>query len=133
WGVEDGTHDIVGTQFKPHQAKKGNEELENWLLRLLSPRIDVKIHEFHENGQDLVIFEIQPAHHMPVAFSGTEFIRVGSIKKKLKEHPEKERALWLMFSETPFDQGIAKTDLAGDEVLKLLDFGKCFDLLTIPL
>lgn len=133
WGVEDGTHRVVGTQFKPRQVKKGNEELENWLLRLLAPRIDVKIHPFQSDGHDVVIFEIQPAHHTPVAFSGTEFIRVGSIKKKLKEHPEKERALWLMFSETPFDQGIAKTDLAGDEVLKLLDFGKCFDLLTIPL
>lgn len=35
WGVRDGTHEVVGTTFKPTQVKKGNEELESWLLRLL--------------------------------------------------------------------------------------------------
>ena len=29
WGVEDGTHKVVGTTFKPRKAKKGNEEFEN--------------------------------------------------------------------------------------------------------
>lgn len=36
-GIEDGTQAIVGTTFSPRMAKVGNEELENWLLRLLSP------------------------------------------------------------------------------------------------
>ena len=97
WGIENGTHTVVGTTFKPRQTKKGNEELENWLLRLLAPRLEVKIHEFQENGHDVVIFEIQPTQHTPVAFSGIEYIRVGSLKKKLKEYPEKERALWAIF------------------------------------
>ena len=38
WGVSNNSHDIVGTSFKPHTARKGSEELESWLLRLLSPR-----------------------------------------------------------------------------------------------
>lgn len=29
WGIEDKTHDIVGTDFKPFSYKIGNEELEN--------------------------------------------------------------------------------------------------------
>ncbi|AQQ71717.1 hypothetical protein SMSP2_02095 [Limihaloglobus sulfuriphilus] len=32
WGIDNKTHDIVGTTFLPHQVKIGNEELENWLL-----------------------------------------------------------------------------------------------------
>ncbi len=32
WGVEDGTHNVVGTIFNPHKEKVGNENLENWLL-----------------------------------------------------------------------------------------------------
>ncbi len=40
WGIENGTHSVVGTDFSPATAKKGNEPLETWLLRLLSPRID---------------------------------------------------------------------------------------------
>ena len=27
WGIRDGTHEVVGTAFKPTQVKKGNE---NW-------------------------------------------------------------------------------------------------------
>lgn len=133
WGVENGTHKVVGTTFKPRQTKKGNEELENWLLRLLAPRIDVKIHEFQENGHDVVIFEIQPAQHTPVAFSGTEYIRVGSLKKKLKEYPEKERALWAIFSETPFEKGIALKGAGSEDVLRLIDYPTCFELLKQPL
>lgn len=133
WGVEDGTHKVVGTTFKPRQTKKGNEELENWLLRLLAPKIEVKIHEFQENGHDVVIFEIQPAQHTPVAFSGTEYIRVGSLKKKLKEYPEKERALWAIFSETPFEKGIALRGAGSEDVLRLIDYPTCFELLKQPL
>lgn len=133
WGIANQTHKVVGTTFKPRLAKKGNEELENWLLRLLSPRIEVKIHEFQEGGHDVVLFEIQPAHHTPVAFSGTEYIRVGSVKKKLKEYPEKERALWGIFSETPFEKGVAVNGVTSDDVLPLIDYPASFELLKQPL
>ncbi|MDF1615751.1 RNA-binding domain-containing protein [Desulfurivibrio dismutans] len=36
WGVDDNTHEVVGTAFDPISTKVGNEELESWLLRLLS-------------------------------------------------------------------------------------------------
>ena len=133
WGVEDGTHRVVGTSFKPRQARKGNEELENWMLRLLSPRIDVKMYECEENSLNVVIFEIQPAQRTPVSFSGTEYIRVGSLKKKLKEYPEKERLLWSYFSETPFEKGIALKGTPSADVLRLVDYPACFELLKQPL
>lgn len=31
FGIEDKTHKIVGTTFKPRKHLKGNEELEHWL------------------------------------------------------------------------------------------------------
>jgi hypothetical protein len=31
WGIDDATHKISGTIFKPHQSKKGNQALESWL------------------------------------------------------------------------------------------------------
>ena len=52
---------------------------------------------------------------------------------KRKDYPAKEAALWASFSKNLFETGIAKTDLGGDEVLALLDFSVCFDLLKIPL
>src|SRR4051812_6750802 len=45
WGINNVTHDIVGTRVSLRTAKVGNEELESWLLRLLTPRIDLRIHE----------------------------------------------------------------------------------------
>ena len=34
FGVEDGTHRMVGTDFRPKSARKGGEELEHWLATL---------------------------------------------------------------------------------------------------
>ena len=31
WGIDDSTHEIVGTTVRLKHEKKGNEELENWL------------------------------------------------------------------------------------------------------
>jgi len=93
WGVDDKTHNIPGTTFSPAETKKGNEELESWLLRLLAPRIHFCFYTLEVNEKTVVILEINRATNKPVQFQGVEFIRVGSYKKKLKEYPEKERAL----------------------------------------
>lgn len=99
WGIEDGTRNIVGTTFKPRSQKgAGNEDLEPWLNKLLAPRVNFRICEFEANGLPMVMFEVQAANTAPVAFSGRRYIRVGSHKKPLAEHPEKERQLWLLLS-----------------------------------
>ena len=133
WGIEDGTHELVGTTFRPRQAKNGNEELENWLLRGLNPRVDVQIYEWSEDGNPVVMFEVQPAQTQPVAFSGVEFIRVGSLTKKLKDYPNKEAELWRLFSQTTFEDGVALAGATTDDVLKLIDYTGCFALLRYPL
>ena len=81
----------------------------------------------------VVILEIARAAHNPVQFQNVEFIRVGSYKKKLKEFPEKERALWREFDETPFEGMVALERVTEDEVLKLLDYPAYFDLLDLSL
>lgn len=133
WGLHDVTHDIVGTTFRPRQRRIGNEELENWLHRLLAPRIDFRIHEFLAEGLPIVMFEVHPAPGTPVRFQGEEFIRVGSYKKKLRDFPEKERALWALFSAGSFEERIAVRDATGQQVLDLLDYPGCFRLLHLPM
>ncbi|MEH2377251.1 AlbA family DNA-binding domain-containing protein, partial [Nostoc sp.] len=81
WGVNDISHDILGTNFKPRLEKIGNQELENWLVTQLSPRINFKIYEFAFQEKNIVFFEIPKANHVPVRFKGLEYIRVGSYKK----------------------------------------------------
>ena len=133
WGVSNDSHEIIGTSFSPASVKVGNEELENWLLRLLSPKINFRFYTFQAEEKPVVLLEIGAAFRHPVQFKGTEFIRVGSYKKKLKEFPEKERELWRVFDHTPFEKEIAAENIAADEVLRLLDYPAYFDLLALPL
>jgi ATP-dependent DNA helicase RecG len=133
WGVRDEDHAIMGTTFNPHATRVGNEELESWLLRLLEPKIDFRFFAIAVDGNPVVVLEIARAARHPVRFSGQEFVRVGTYKKKLKDFPEKERALWRIFERTPFEDGVATERATGDDVLRLLDYPAYFDLLERPL
>jgi len=132
YGIEDETLDLVGTNFRPKITKKGNEELENWLHRLLEPSIDFVIYEFECDGKLISIFEIDCATHRPISFSGSEYIRVGSYKKPLKDYPQKERKIWQSFSSFCFEDEVAKSGLKITDVLSLLDYKSFFSLLNLP-
>lgn len=134
WGVEDGTHDIVGTSFIPSKAKNKGQELESWLLQKIAPKIHFCFYEFDDGeGNFVSILEIDASIHAPVQFSGSEFIRVGSYKKKLREYPEKERALWRVFDKTPFEKKLAAESLTADKVFDLLEYTSYFSLTKAPL
>lgn len=133
WGIENESHAIRGTTFSPASTKVGNEELENWLLHLLAPKIHFRFYEVEVDGHKLVLLEIGRAFRHPVQFQGHEFIRVGSYKKKLKDFPEKERELWRIFDQKPFEILIAAEDVGTEDVLRLLDYPTYFDLLKLPL
>ncbi len=124
WGIDNETGQVVGTNFKPHQEKQGNEEIENWLTRLLDPRINFRIYEFPYNDLPVVLFEIQPAFRKPVRFKGTGYIRVGSYKKKLKDVPEKERELWLILSNEDWSAGVIKKATINDLDPRAIEFAK---------
>lgn len=132
WGVQDGTHQIVGTRFSPETATKGSEPLVTWLARMVSPRIDFTFRSGRATGAAVVVLEVPAAEHMPVRFSGEEYIRVGSSKRKLRDFPEKERKLWQRFSRTSFEEGIAGADVGETEVLTFLDFASYFELAGQP-
>jgi predicted HTH transcriptional regulator len=133
WGIEDETHRIVGTEFSSIHAKVGNEELESWLLKLLSPRIHFRFFPVLVEGRAIVLLEVGRAFRHPVQFQGQEYIRVGSLKKKLKEFPEKERELWRALDATPFEDGVAAERLGSDDVIRLLDYPAFFELTGRPL
>lgn len=133
WGIDDNTKRPVGTTFRPREKRIGGQELENWLTTQLRPAIDVQIREGEIDGCYLVLFEIQAADHLPVRFRGTEYVRIGSYTKKLADHPEKERALWTLFNEVPFEDGVAVSGVTSDDVLSLIDYPAYFKLMGLPL
>jgi len=133
WGVEDGTHELVGTDFLPSVAKKGNEPLESWLLRFLKPKIPFTFYELQIDGKAIVLLEIGRAFRHPVRFQSEAFIRFGQVKKPLKDAPERERELWRILDQTPFENLLAMERISSDEVLRLLDYSAYFDLLEQPM
>lgn len=128
FGIKDQNHLVVGTSVKLKQIKVGNEELENWLSRLLEPHVDFKFVEFPYNGNSISIVIIDPARNQPVRFKGTAYIRVGSYKRKLPDFPEKERKIWSKTDRLVFETELAITNADEDDVLKKLDYPSYFRL-----
>jgi predicted HTH transcriptional regulator len=133
WGVEDGTQAVVGTQFDPLRTRVGGQELESWLLQLLSPKLNFSFHAVTLKGQPVVVLEVDAAFRHPVQFQGAEWIRVGSYKKRLREFAEIERELWRTLDRTPFEWLVAADRLAAQDALALLDYPAYFERLKLPL
>ena len=129
WGVADGDHAIVGTVFDPVRAKVGNEELESWLLHLLTPKVDFRFVDCVVDEARVVLLEIPRAVAAPVQFKGVEYVRVGSYRKQLKDHPQIERELWRVFERTPFEDLVAREQASSVEVVELLDVDAYYRLL----
>lgn len=128
WGIEDDTHNLVGTSFNPFNTKKGNEDLELWLSKSLRPSVDFRFYSVEVSGMPIVILEIPAARHTPIRFNSTEYIRVGSNTRNLRDYPEKERTLWQLFNERRFEREIALANVSRTEVLQLLDYPTYFSL-----
>jgi predicted HTH transcriptional regulator len=72
FGVEDNTHSIVGTNFRPRSTKKGNEEIEHWIATDSAlARVDFRIFEFYYRDKHIVLIEIPAATIQPVKFLNT--------------------------------------------------------------
>ena len=84
------------------------------------------------DGSRVVLLEVGRATSRPVAFQRTEFIRVGSWTRKLRDQSSKERQLWHLLLEYSFEEGIAAEHLTGQDVLQALDYPAYFHLLGVP-
>jgi ATP-dependent DNA helicase RecG len=95
FGIEDGSHAVVGTAFDPQAEKgKGEQLLPLWLSLGLRPNVGFEIHTFTYQGARVVLFEVHPAFDRPVEFYGTAYVRDGTSKTELSKYPEKARTIW---------------------------------------
>ncbi len=132
WGVTDKTHEIVGTGHDLQNLKKGNEELENWLRRLLSGNADFEYQMVKMDNVTVGVMIIQCAIAQPVTFKKTEYIRIGSYTKPLAEYPTMASKLWTRLHDLNFEMQTAAQDLDLTEALSLLDYGVYFELIDTP-
>lgn len=133
FGIEDSTHSLVGTDFKPSKERIGNQELENWIATQLNPRVDFRILEFDYQDLHFSIFKVQAARNIPVCFKGEAFIRIGSYKKKLYDHPEKARFIWNSDKSYSFEKEVSLYAATEDDILRLIDYPSFFELFQLKL
>jgi predicted HTH transcriptional regulator len=81
FGIEDGSHAVVGTTFDPHaETGKGRQLLSLWLSLGLHPNVGFETHIFTYQGKRVVLFEVHPAFDRPVHFYGKAYVRDGTSK-----------------------------------------------------
>ena len=93
WGVNDATHDIVGTKFNPYVEIK-NEPYQNYLARNLSPSVNFEFKELTINSKRVIVLVIPAAEEVPTAFKEKRYLRIGSSKCNLKDYPKREKHLF---------------------------------------
>lgn len=131
WGIDDTSHDVIGTSFRPQAERVGNQGLDLWISTQLEPQVQFYFHTTSIEDKPVVLLEISRAHSAPVKFRGEDYIRIETHKKKLKDYPDTERELWAIFSRTPFENMIAMENVSGDFVLRMLDFSAYFEMLDL--
>ena len=133
WGINNDTHEIVGTNYNRFSKLEHNQEIESWLKNNVSKNADFDFFDTEIDGKKLVILIIQKATGLPVTFKKESFIRVGSYTKHLRDYPSMEAQLWDKLRLTKFEKQSAKTDLQREDIFKFLDFACYFDLQNIML
>ena len=93
WGVNDKTHDIVGTSFD-FNMDVNHEPLEHFLLRNLYPNLSFRFEEFYIEDKRVVVLIIPSANTIPTSYKQIRYIRVGSSVESLLRYPEREAELW---------------------------------------
>lgn len=133
WGVEDGTRQIVGTSFDPAKSVKGNQGIENWLSTQLQPQVLFRFVVEEVEGNRIVVLEVAAAENSPVQFKGVSYVRVGSHKKRLADHPAIERELWRRMESASAEESVEVGGVSTSEVLDLLDVDSYCGLLGTPI
>lgn len=121
FGVEDESHDVAGTMLDPYSAKgKGNQDLLIWLSMGLHPNVGFETFAVDHPKGRVVLFEINAAWDRPVNFYGTAYIRVGTSKTELRNHPAKEGAIWNRRSDwsAQISERATLADLDPEAILK---------------
>ncbi len=95
FGIDNTSHEPIGSSFKFKTAKEGNEELELWIRRSLSPSIHFEhfICQYNVNSR-LELFRIPAAKGVPTNFKNVAYIRFDSSLTELKEYTDLVRIIY---------------------------------------
>ena len=138
WGVDDKSHEIVGTDKDLRNLRQGGEELKSWLRHQLSRNADftfqlVDMENVKGESVKVGVLIVYPAVNMPVMFEKTDYIRIGSYTKKLVDYPALKLRLWDKLHGTNFKTKTAQSRLTLQNVLELLNVSAYYNRLGKPM
>lgn len=93
WGIDDETHEVVGTDFDPYVHYR-NEPLQNYLARGLEPSVHFTFREVFVENKRVVVLVIPAAKDVPTSFLGERYTRIGSAKVNMRKYPQREKELF---------------------------------------
>lgn len=132
WGINDNTHEIIGTDYNLQALKVGKQEVESWLRDMLSPNANFEFFSVDIHDKKVGILIIYRSASQTVMFKGVDYIRIGSYSKKLSEYPQQQAKLWSKIGNYRFEEQPAMKDLTLSEALSYLDYIKYFDMIKLP-
>lgn len=133
WGVDDDTHEIVGTTFEYRKEKRGGQELEGWLVQMVNPKIDLRFSETSFGDKRVTVLEIPAARQQPTKLGSIAYVRVGTSKKPLVGFPDREARLWRLLDTTPQELRAAAEDLTDIDATELLDYPSYYHTLGLSI
>lgn len=133
WGIDDTTHEIIGTKEDLQTVKVGSQELENWLRSLLSDHAEFKFESCAIDDKRIGILVIRKAILLPIVFKDDAYIRVGSYTRPLSKIPSLQGPLWDKLRSEQFEDHLAVQHLTLRDALNYLAYPAYFDIKKIPL
>ena len=94
FGIDDATHDVIGTNFKLKSKKEGNQELELYLRQYIHPSIRFEHFVCQYKTFYLEIFRIPAAKGEPTHFKKIPYIRFDSSLTDLRNFPHHVKAIY---------------------------------------
>jgi ATP-dependent DNA helicase RecG len=134
WGIDDITHDIVGTTFRPNVEKIKGHPYQFWITGQVQPSVLLQFHETYqeETGLRVVLLEIPAADRVPTKYQGRAYLRIGEATPPPSDHAGFEAALMGKLTEFSWESGVAASFVWADEVLRLLDYRTYYEQLKKP-
>jgi len=131
WGIDDESHEVVGTTFSHDSHTVGRQPLEMWLRQRLSPAPAFQFREVAHPDGNLVLLEIPAPTMAPTAFESIPYVRAGSATPKLTDDQSRYQALIEKIRPYTWEQGVAMSYATENDVLEALDHIAYFRLIGV--
>lgn len=135
WGINNQNNQIIGTSYKPYEETNNGITIKSWLIQYLSSNVDFSIEPVNNGGNIVLVLEVHSASNTTVQFKGDEYIVLNNKPEKLSNHPDVEKKIWDKLNnpkEFAFEGKPALDNVALEDIIKLLDCNKLFEMLDKP-